>query len=145
MFIQKHLCCFSLCWLKQVLSPYSPVFFKLLLDTGQDCSIEFFPDIWTANACPLQHLKRLVRICAAIALFVAMCVCCQIQLQKHSGSIPTNRANGEPVFEGSRIWYNTAIFLKIETLCFNKELGLATPLAPIHLETHVLSGLMLDC
>ena len=106
---------------------------------------QVFLDIWTANPCPLEHLKHLVRICAAIAVFVAMCVCCQIQLQKHSSSIPSNRANGVAVFEGSPIRYNAAIFLEIENLCFNGVLGLTTPLAPIHLETHLLSGVMLVC
>ena len=73
-----------------------------------------------------------------------MCVCCKIQLQKHSSSFPTNRAKRVAVFEGNPI-YNTAILLKIENLCLNEVLGLATALAPIHLETHLLSGGMHVC
>ena len=67
------------------------------------------------------------------------------KLTKHRLTTRPPTANGVAALEGSPIRYNIAIFLKIETLCFNEVLGLATPLAPIHLETHLLSGVMLVC
>ena len=63
-----------------------------------------FPD----NQCPFEHLNHHVIICAAEAVFVATHVSLRIQLQKHSSSVHTNRANEVAVFGGSRIRYNIA-------------------------------------
>ena len=91
-----------------------------MLNTFQDC-VPIFAQL---NRCPLEYLMQVVIICAAIAIFVATRTCCRRQLEIHSNSIRTKRANGVAVFEGNPNRYNKELLYRI-----GLPSNTATPLA----------------